>query len=43
MLDLLDVFMEADRLVGFTRFFTHSGAASRRWRSHFAICWAACD
>ncbi|MBV9490864.1 MAG: Tn3 family transposase, partial [Verrucomicrobia bacterium] len=32
MLDLLDVFVEADRLVGFTRFFTHSGTREVRSR-----------
>ncbi len=32
MLDLLDVFVEADRLVGFTRFFTHSGTKEIRSR-----------
>ena len=32
MLDLLDVFVEADRLVNFTRFFTHSGTREVRSR-----------
>jgi len=32
MLDLLDVFVEADRLVDFTRFFTHSGTREVRSR-----------
>ncbi len=32
MLDLLDVFVEADRLVDFTRFFTHSGTKEMRSR-----------
>jgi TnpA family transposase len=32
MLDLLDVFVEADRLVDFTRFFTHSGTKEIRSR-----------
>ncbi len=32
MLDLLDVFVEADRLTGFTRFFTHSGTKEVRTR-----------
>ena len=32
MLDLLEVFVEADRLVGFTRFFTHSGTKEVRSR-----------
>ena len=32
MLDLLDVFVEADRLVDFTRFFTHSGTKEVRSR-----------
>jgi hypothetical protein len=32
MLDLLDVFVEADRLVEFTRFFTHSGTKEVRSR-----------
>lgn len=32
MLDLLDVFLEADRLVDFTRFFTHSGTKEIRSR-----------
>lgn len=32
MLDLLDVFVEADRLAGFTRFFTHSGTKEVRTR-----------
>jgi TnpA family transposase len=32
ILDLLDVFVEADRLVGFTRFFTHSGTKEVRSR-----------
>lgn len=32
MLDLLDVFVEADRRVGFTRFFTHSGIKEVRSR-----------
>jgi len=32
MLDLLDVFIEADRLVDFTRFFTHSGTREVRSR-----------
>jgi hypothetical protein len=32
MLDLLDVFVEADRLVNFTRFFTHSGTKEVRSR-----------
>jgi TnpA family transposase len=32
MLDLLDVFVEADRLVNFTRFFTHSGTREIRSR-----------
>lgn len=32
MLDLLDVFVEADRLVEFTRFFTHSGTKEMRSR-----------
>jgi hypothetical protein len=32
MLDLLDVFVEADRLAGFTRFFTHSGTREVRSR-----------
>jgi hypothetical protein len=33
MLDLLDVFVEADRLVNFTRFFTHSGTKEVRSRA----------
>src|SRR5260221_6136585 len=32
MLDLLDVFVEADRLVDFTRFFTHLGTREVRSR-----------
>jgi len=32
MLDLLDILAEADRLVGFTRFFTHSGTKEVRSR-----------
>ena len=32
MLDLLDVLVEADRLVDFTRFFTHSGTREVRSR-----------
>ncbi len=32
LLDLLDIFVEADRLVGFTRFFTHSGTKEVRSR-----------
>ena len=32
MLDLLDIFVEADRLTGFTRFFTHSGTKEVRSR-----------
>src|SRR5262249_48694148 len=32
ILDLLDVFVEADRMVDFTRFFTHSGAKEVRSR-----------
>ena len=32
MLDLLDIFVEADRLVDFTRFFTHSGTKEVRSR-----------
>jgi TnpA family transposase len=32
MLDLLDVFVEADRVVDFTRFFTHSGTKEVRSR-----------
>lgn len=32
MIDLLDVFVEADRLVDFTRFFTHSGIKEIRSR-----------
>jgi hypothetical protein len=32
MLDLLDIFVEADRLTGFTRFFTHSGTKEVRAR-----------
>jgi TnpA family transposase len=32
MLDLLDVFVEADRLTNFTRFFTHSGTKEVRSR-----------
>ena len=32
MLDLLDVFVEADKLVDFTRFFTHSGTKEIRSR-----------
>ena len=32
MLDLLDLFVEADKLVDFTRFFTHSGAKEVRSR-----------
>jgi len=32
MLDLLDIFVEADKLVGFTRFFTHSGTKEVRSR-----------
>lgn len=32
MLDLLDVFVEAERLVGFTHFFTHSGTKEVRSR-----------
>jgi hypothetical protein len=32
LLDLLDVFVEADRLTGFTRFFTHSGTKEVRSR-----------
>src|SRR5947209_18064860 len=32
MLDLLDVFVEADRLVGFTHAFTHSGTKAVRSR-----------
>jgi len=32
VLDLLDVFVEADRLVGFTEFFTHSGTKEIRSR-----------
>jgi hypothetical protein len=32
MLDLLDVFVEADQLVDFTRFFTHSGTREVRSR-----------
>ena len=32
MLDLLDIFAEADKLVGFTRFFTHSGTKEVRSR-----------
>ena len=32
MLDLLDVFVEADWLVDFTRFFTHSGTREVRSR-----------
>jgi hypothetical protein len=32
MLDLLDVFVEADRLVNFTRFFSHSGTREVRSR-----------
>jgi len=33
MLDLLDVFVEADRLANFTRFFTHSGTKEVRSRA----------
>jgi hypothetical protein len=33
MLDLLDVFVEADKLVDFTRFFTHSGTKEIRSRA----------
>ena len=33
MLDLLDIFVEADRLTGFTRFFTHSGTKEVRSRA----------
>jgi hypothetical protein len=29
VLDLLDVFIAADRLLGFTRFFTHSGLTAK--------------
>ena len=32
MLELLDLFVEADRLVDFTRFFTHSGTKQVRSR-----------
>jgi TnpA family transposase len=32
LLDLLDIFVEADRLTGFTRFFTHSGTKEARSR-----------
>jgi TnpA family transposase len=32
LLDLLDIFVEADRLTGFTRFFTHSGTKEVRSR-----------
>ena len=32
VLDLLDIFVEADRLTGFTRFFTHSGTKEVRSR-----------
>jgi hypothetical protein len=32
LLDLLDIFVEADRLTGFTRFFTHSGTKEIRSR-----------
>jgi hypothetical protein len=32
MLELLDIFVEADRLVDFTRFFTHSGTKEVRSR-----------
>lgn len=32
MLDLLDIFVEADRLTGFTQFFTHSGTKEVRSR-----------
>ena len=32
MLDLLDIFVGADRLVDFTRFFTHSGTKEARSR-----------
>ncbi len=32
MLDLLDIFAEADKLVGFTKFFTHSGTKEVRSR-----------
>ena len=32
MLDLLDVFLEADRLANFTRYFTHSGTKEMRTR-----------
>ncbi len=32
MLDLLDLFVEADRLVNFTRFFAHSGTKEMRSR-----------
>ena len=32
MLELLDIFVEADRLVDFTRFFTHSGTKQVRSR-----------
>ena len=33
MLDLLDIFVEADRLTGFTQFFTHSGIKEVRSRA----------
>ena len=36
MLDLLDIFVEADRLVEFTRFFTHSG--TKEVRSREPLC-----
>jgi hypothetical protein len=32
LLDLLDIFVEAERLTGFTRFFTHSGTKEVRSR-----------
>ena len=32
ILDLLDIFVEADRLTGFTQFFTHSGTKEVRSR-----------
>src|SRR5439155_19576165 len=34
MLELLDIFVEADRLVDFTRFFTHSGTKEIRSREN---------
>ena len=38
ILDLLDVFVEADRIVEFTRFFTHSGTKEVRSRRNFGPC-----